>query len=273
MKQLVTFKPSFFDKVFLILACLESQLRSDWINLFYKPAQVEPYITTLQRLTRMLIAGTRPFFEQFKKSAIAETIYGADPKLETTCTNTLTPALLFLHARLYLEQRHYAMLDKQITATYMKEINQGCRVIDKLMPSWEHRRRKQIKQQAKRENYYFNYLFPDNLMRMFLAFLTICVLAASGAILVINFNAVIIFIATKMVTSGLPFYRAYSAFSVVAVVFSTSMALAMLEVFHQPSNQNIYNFLVDMDKDTQERLAEVTHTLDVSIPENIAQDH
>jgi hypothetical protein len=266
----LTFKPSLLENLSLRLRWVESQLRCDWLRLRIRDHErLTNYTSLMQVITRKLLADVRSAWSASHMTWGAS-IYGEQPELETTCTTELTPALLFLHARLSLELSHYNRVNQKALNKLMAEMKQDDRTTHAMLPSWEQWRLRRVTHNREREEAwgFTSTLSSDagsigeSVYRILFAAVLISGIGSFIAYGIANFQALIIFVASAMAGSGLSFAKAYGGLGIALYVALSIILITFLELFHKPDTQALYDFMVELDEQTRQRLDQISKGLE-----------
>jgi hypothetical protein len=266
MNTNLTFNPSILERLALITRKLESQIRVDWLCLTSKKEDVLHYTQTMQIRTRKLLNEVRGLWVSCNMTW-GSTVYGASPEIETTCTNELTPTLLFLNARLSLERDHYnRKIDKQIQDSVDHRKSLDVR-INQMLPTWEKSKRVSKPYFESKVSQRFDDIpvlvnMGESWVRIFFAICLISMIGSFISYFFVNFQATITYLAARILASGLPFYKAVGALGVALYILISFLLITFMEVFHKPDSRDIQSFLIDQDDRTTDRLAEIFNSVE-----------
>jgi hypothetical protein len=259
----LTFKPSLFDWVRLLFAWVESYLRIYYIQIFLSPTTRFLFTNAFQVRTRQLFDQVCKIWKINNKQLLSIGAYGVRPEIEACFQEVLTAPLMFLHARLLLEKFHYRNQD-EISRQKNAKINQK---INCLMPTWERLSK------LKRMPYLYSDKsgrtiskgisdLGDSWFRLLSGYFLITLFGSMVFYILTHMDNSIYWVANKLSMSSLPFPQSYAIFITVMVILSMFTILVPLEVFHEPSNSNIQDYLSEQLDDIDTRLADVCNTLD-----------
>jgi hypothetical protein len=259
----LTFKPSLFDLIRLLFAWVESHLRIYYIQIFSSPTTRYLFTNVFQVRTRQLLDQVVKIWKSHNAQLLSINAYGERPEIEAYFEETLTTRLMFLHARLLLEKFHYRYQDELSNLKIAKN-NQK---ISRLMPTWErlsklkHISNLYVDNSGRTISKSINDL-GDSWFRLLSGYILITLFGSMVFYILTHMDNSIYWVANKLSMSGLPFPQSYAMFITVMVILSMFTILVPLEVFHEPSNSNIQEYLSEQLDEIDTRLADVCNTLD-----------
>jgi hypothetical protein len=277
-KKLFTFRPGFWLKFQSVVAWIECQLRSDWINFRYKPALRQEFVATLKSKTSLLLTQAQGYWDHFSIRNSSK-VFGEDCSVTISCTDTLTPVLFFMHFRLMKEIIFYSHRDAHEASREQRKHVRTIKTLGRMMPTWEilHNRMAIIREYDEKAKWKEDWILrlKENdssiprvmtyFMQYILGAFAISFLAAVGYRTVSNPGQIVTYLAHAISGSTLPFNEAYGALAIVLIVLCEFVVLFLLISFHQPSTGDILNVLYDHDGNTQESMAEIANILEQEV--------
>jgi hypothetical protein len=268
-KKLVSFPVNIFTRASIVLAWIEAQIQCAIFPILH-PNTITSYVNALQ-------GGALRMWKSLQKTPAA----GLYAREEITCTNILTPALLFMHFRMMMESRHYSRLDAAQMRKAAQESTRLLKSITGMMPTWEKSYRRSVineqeerrfdwKNRFKTDSLTSTGLYGVNVVSSIWRYIAACFIMAVVSVLlywfIVNQTAVFEWIARLLISmTGLTFLQAYGVFVVCFLSLTVVTTMVAIDLFRGPTIDDVMSYVYEHDENTQETLAELADIINNDI--------